>query len=133
MSEDVWYISATSQKGFTSDPEMAVKDLTGAAVLCPGNVRRLLDSQDKKYQRSLDVQRKEIRQVWDALLDKMEVLLEAEESHDLQYSTDLDGQIEGITIALAILEYGHDYEQDPDATLERVAEMARVRYDQEAE
>lgn len=33
---DVWYVTNDKNQGFTSDPEQAIKDLTGAPVLAPG-------------------------------------------------------------------------------------------------
>ncbi len=142
---NIWYVSANSQKGFTDDPERAVKDNTGAAVICSGHMKRIFDLMLKKYDRSLDVQRAAVRRVWDFLLDSMEEsytirdqMAAAEASAETYY--DLSNKMEyheihqDVTIEiLAMLEYGYEYKQDPATTIEKIKEMARVKYEQESE
>jgi hypothetical protein len=131
--ENIFYVSARSQKGFTMDPAQAMIDLTGAPVIAPGHVKNILEKQDRRYMRSLDVQRQAVKRIWDSLMDTMESSLTAQDLGDLERQKCLDNKALGFLTSLAILEYGHDYKQDPEATLEKVAEMARVRYDQESE
>jgi len=143
---NIFYVSASSQKGFTMDPSQAIVDLTGAPVIAPGHVKNILAKQDRIYQRSLDVQRTAVKRIWNVLLDEMERYFELQEKFDLEFITVKEGScpserafreswgcMAGLIQAIAILEYGHDYKQDPKITLDKVAQMARVRYDQESE
>jgi hypothetical protein len=131
--ENIFYISARSQKGFTMDPAQAMIDLTGAPVIAPGHVKNILEKQDRRYMRSLDVQRQAVKRIWDALMEKMEELFEAIDSGDREHPMCLGYEVEGLERALAILEYGHDYKEDPEATIRKIEDMALVRYDQESE
>lgn len=125
--EEVFYVSGTSAKGYTSNPAYAKRDWTGAPVIAPGHMKNLLDKQDRQYQRSLDVQRKAVERIWEALMDEMErYVVQGEDRFG-------KGQMRGLKTALALLEYGHDYRQDPKATLQKIEEMAQVRYDKESE
>jgi hypothetical protein len=134
LMENIWYVSGTSDKGFSSDPAQALHDLTGAAIIAPGHVKRMFDQQQKRYDRALAVQKKAVERVWEALLDKMEEIYRLEEEHISSSTVDLHRvEANGISIALAILELGHDYQQHPEDALDRLSEMARVRYEQEAE
>lgn len=131
--ENIFYVSARSQKGFTMDPAQAIVDLTGAPVIAPGHVKNILEKQDRKYMRSLDVQRQAVKRIWDTLMDTMESYFENEADGLDRFSVKYYAESQGLLKALAILEYGHDYKEDPEATLKKVADMARVRYDQESE
>lgn len=38
MTENIWYVTGDKTGGFTSDPEQALRDLTGAPIIAPGHL-----------------------------------------------------------------------------------------------
>lgn len=123
--KNIWYL-ANGEKGFTSDPEMAVHDLTGAAVVAPGHVRRIINRIERDHNRQLAVQRRAVEAIWELLLDAIE---EVEQRVSETTVLRNGGKQDSLTKALAILELGHDYKEDPEATIGKIQEMALVRYD----
>lgn len=139
MSEEVWYVAEGYSRGpgFTSQVSQALRDQTGAPVICPGAMRRIFERRKEQHQKELGV-------LWEHLLDLMEVMYECKEH------TDDTGGREGMTAyleakhrvqatieALAILEYGYLWAEDKKngtkITTGRVAQTAKVKYEQSAE
>ena len=120
---NIWYVSNRSRTGFSSDPNQAVRDLTGAPVICPGHTWKMLDRRDQ-------LERKRISAVWELLLDAMEA---QEQETNREFSIAHSGEVHALEKALAILELHHDYKTEPEATVQRIREMAEVKYDQSSQ
>lgn len=134
---NAWYIPANGGTAFTSDPKQAKVDLTGAPMLATGTLIRILEQRKEVHMRLLD-------QLWEKLLDKMEEYYTASEKvTDLAYQPlsyqaaelredkdRLKWEIVGYHNSLAIMEYGHLYQDDPDAAINRIKQTARQKYDQ---
>lgn len=144
---NVWYLCDNGNKGgFTSDPDQAVKDLTGAPIIAPGHVRKIVELVERRHNRQLNVQRKAVDEIWTALLDGMEQKIKLTDEFTgtdpqdkprlMNLATRLSLQAQennGLAIALAILELGHDYKEAPKETLRKIHTMAQLRYDKESE
>lgn len=88
-----WFVGADKNNkpdGFTSQPDLAMKDYHGIPVLCPGDVNRVWN---KEFER----QRKKKAIVWNKVLDLMEELLDLEDQYE---GTHVFGRVEGDTLKI---------------------------------
>lgn len=72
-----WFVGADKNNkpdGFTSQPDLAMKDYHGIPVLCPGDVNRVWN---KEFER----QRKRKATVWNKVLDLMEKRLDLDDEY----------------------------------------------------
>lgn len=53
MASNIWYVPAQGA-GFTSDPEQALKDLTGAPIIAPGHLRRIVKVMRKRIRAEIE-------------------------------------------------------------------------------
>lgn len=136
---DIWFV-AKSGKGFTSDPEFAVHDGKGNPVIAAGYIALLIRRIERDRDKQLNVQKKLLKQAWEELLDFME-------EYDHFVSKRFGGQIGlaefdtdacnkrsemlGMARVLAILEYGHEYSDDPKAAISRIRQTAAARFEEE--
>ena len=128
MDKQVWFV-AEDRKGFTDQPEYALKTRQGWPVVCPGEVRRIESS-------VLD----RIQQLWEHLLDQMEKLYELEEEdsgngypEDPRDAFAQENIISTLIDALAILEYGWTFEHEPEQARTLVKRQAKFRYERSTE
>lgn len=135
----MWFVSKDSQKGFTDDSTRAVTDGKGIPVIAPGYVARLITRIERDRDRQLEVQKKLLRQAWEELLDYME-----EYDHYVEQAfpgqpglAEFDSgaankrsEMLGMARMLAILEFGHDYNNDPKEAIARIRQMALARFEE---
>lgn len=130
--ENVWYLSA-SHKGFTSDPEQAMKDLTGVPILCAGNMRLLLQKQERMIGARF---RNAEKSIWTYLLDLMEQKIEADHEGNINLSGHIESSILAVQNVLAMMNYPEDYAAGDDRlmmALSNISDKAENMYEQESE
>lgn len=148
MSEEVWYVAEGYSRGpgFTSQVSQALRDQMGAPVICPGAMKRIFERRKEQHARGLD-------NLWEHLLDLMEVMYEFKENMDTIEASEpphLDAflkvqnnffeakhRVQATIEALAILEYGYLWAEDKKNGTKiatgKVAQTAKVKYEQSAE
>lgn len=52
---NIWYVPAQGM-GFTSDPAQAAKDLTGAPIIAPGHLRRIVKVMKKRIRAEIEAE-----------------------------------------------------------------------------
>lgn len=140
---EVWYLASTKggSHSFTSQVDQAMVDQYGVPIVAPGTLRKILDKRKEQHARELD-------NLWEHLLDLMEVMYIAREKWEEQAdgavgSTEFDEwqeakhRVQATIEALAILEYGYLWAEDKKAgtkkAVEKIAQTAKVKYEQSAE
>lgn len=147
MSEDlqIWYWA--DQKGvvaFTQEVKYAVTDKNGIPVMATGTQRNLVRRAGRA--RADVLMDKSLDDVWEKLLDLMEesyILTEKLEKMDLETDVVNDfavpeqadlvkvkDKMHGIAMAIALIEYNHEFKTDESKALERIKREAQHRYEQ---
>lgn len=130
---EVWYLSANSEKGFTDDPEHALRDRFGHAVVSPQAVRQVWNGVYTKLHNQQNM-------IWETLLDKMEELYGFDcwenprllDPKDKRRYYELKGEIHALCIALTILRHAEKdgSVKDPNKAMAEVQAEADKRYEQ---
>ena len=130
MDRQVWFV-AEDRKGFTDQPEYALKTRQGWPVVCPGEVRRIESSVLER-----------IQQLWEYLLDQMEKMYELEDSEpedpdqaraQRQVLAAQKDRVATLEDSLAILEYGWTFSHEPEQARTLVRRQAKFRYERSME
>lgn len=141
MTEDIWYVASgdgpNGRPGYTSQADQALKDNQGVPIICPGGIKRIFDRRREQHARELD-------NLWEHLLDLMEVMFIAKEHMDdtggregTEAYKEAKHRVRATIEALAILEYGYLWAEDKEngtkTATGKVAQTAKVKYEQSAE
>ncbi len=122
-SVEIWYVTP---HGHADRPLYAIKDRGGNPIVSPGPVRNMI----KLIERN---QKKAIKQVWEELLDTMEAIDEARGEGWGENDKDvakLIGRGEAYMKSIAILQYGNEYNEDPEAAIALVAAKAQSMFEE---
>lgn len=134
-----WFI-AEGHKGFTENPDYAMRDIKGNPVLAPGEVNRVWNAEYARISRRRD-------RLWTKLLDLMEEDLDmADRQNDAVESGDVlvarsvkrdrltnRGIQMGIKIALAELELPENRASGMEEDIKWVEKRAQSKYDEESD
>lgn len=109
--------ATTHGKGISTDPRApsVIRDNWGWPIRSGHGYEQILE-------RRKEVHVQLLFRAWEQMLDLMEEFYDNEDVL-------LEAKINGMATALAILEYGHEYEQDPEETIQRVMREAEAKYD----
>lgn len=119
MSKAINWFVAEGSAGFTSDPEQA-KKINGYPIACPGGLNQV-------WRRHFAADKAKVDLVWELLLDTMETqAILVDEDNNEANNTRLEGAMEGIVKALALLTEGNTEEE----SLKWVRREADRRYDE---
>ena len=116
-SVEIWYLTPY---GHANRPIHAIKDRFGNPLISPGPVKNILKLIERNH-------RKAHKQIWEDLLDVMEEIDDSRGEGWGENDKDvakLLGKGEALVRTLAILEYGNEFREDPDAAYALVTTKA---------